>query len=444
MKIITTVGTSLIEKYKKKRDDIFSDIVEEDYFTNFQDSEYMEECAKIIKKLNNFFNKEEQSAETTTIQKIIEKYKDEKDFEIHLIATDTLLSYVVAEAIKKFYEGKKNIKVYFDIEKNIIQDLQINDYKKYRDGTRNLISFIKEKKDELYENIILNISGGYKAIVPTLTILGQFYNIPIYYIFEESEELLQIPSLPIDIKWSIFKKYEKVFKDLDDNGIDDWKKYKRISNINDDFPDLILFQIDEGVILSEIGEFLWKEFKDSYFIKLNKNIDLFRDKKGNVKEVEKAILELINRLENLVIDKKLKNTDEILNYIKNLSDQDDLKHGGNLSNNYFIFKSTNINQIRIVYSLKYKDNQILLKVFDYLRNDFNHSKYIEEFKEKLKKSIEILNAKVKDNGNIILEISDSEYPKKNFNNEKYIKDFNKKNKLNQNIEFIDYQIKKGQ
>ena len=274
MKIITTVGTSLIEKYKKEKDDIFSDIVEEDYFTNFQNSDYMDECQRIIKELNDFFDKEEQSAETTTIQKITEKYRDEKYFEVHLIATDTLLSYVVAEAIKKFYEGNKNIKVYFDRKKDVIEKLMVsNSSEIVKKGYKNLIKKLLDLTTGYNE--IYNISGGYKALVPIMTLIASYKKINLAYIYENEDNLIKIPPFPFEIKKDIINKLSKIFDEIDTNSeIEKNKFYNLIGGLSNEDKRILEFifeeEEDNKIITSTIGDILLEDYLESKEIELIK------------------------------------------------------------------------------------------------------------------------------------------------------------------------------
>ena len=67
---------------------------------------------------------------------------------------------------------------------HVISDLQVKDSKRFIKGMRNLIDEIFEIADEYWGNVIMNITGGYKASIPYLTILAQLNGCPIYYILK--------------------------------------------------------------------------------------------------------------------------------------------------------------------------------------------------------------------------------------------------------------------
>ena len=93
-----------------------------------------------------------------------------------------------------------------------IEGLQVFDRVKLeREGLTNLVDEIY-KLFEYYspdeENVLLNITGGYKCIIPYLTILAQINRAPLFYINDETEELIKIPQAPLDIDWGMFEKYK--------------------------------------------------------------------------------------------------------------------------------------------------------------------------------------------------------------------------------------------
>lgn len=130
-----------------------------------------------------------------------------ESYEVYLLTTDTAFSNLSAEILKECIpEIFKNIKVNDIIP---VKGLQIYDYEKFsKVGLYNLFNEInKIIKDKGNENAILNVSGGYKAVIPYLTIYGQLYDIPVKYIYEDSSELITISKLPIQFDWRFAEKY---------------------------------------------------------------------------------------------------------------------------------------------------------------------------------------------------------------------------------------------
>jgi len=375
MKLIVTVGTSILDNNESDIEDI--EDIEDQYFNELEN--YIEKLKKNIKSsIKNY-----DSAEISIIKKI---YEQNPNLEVYLIATDTLPSYIAAEIINEYLNRKKNINSYFD-ESYVIKNLVVKSNDKFQDGVLNLIKKLYDISGGYFENLAISFNGGYKALIPYITIFAQLNRIPLYYLFEESNEIIKIPQAPIDIDWSIFLKYrkliEKLYEGLDE---EEWKIFKRENNL-EELNDIIeKIEIDGKILLglNLIGRMFYEEFKNFIDVYIYKLSSFMNENRGNKKEIEDAIRELYNRLKRVIDNNNIKTTDELLNYIKNLSDTDDLKHGGNLSHNYFIFKSTNRGQVRIIYTPEISGKDIILKVFDYKRGSFNHSTYIDEIRNKLK------------------------------------------------------------
>ncbi len=388
-KIITTVGTSLFTNYlkKEKKGDLreWEENAPYSEYSEWEDEIKENEKKNGIKdKLIPFAKKENSCAEITSITKLKEKYGDIK---VYLIATDTIESVVVCEILEDILI-EKDIEVNFANE-NIINNLQVNDYIKFKEGLLNLIErlyLISSKY--LYENIALNITGGYKALIPYLTIFGQVNSVPLYYIFEHSNNLISIPQAPISINWSLFQKYKNIIDKLvDEVETDNLESYKRENNIEEDFPDIIeSIDIDgkQYLTLNTIGRIFYERYKSFIIIEVLKGANFSKENAGNRLEIEKVIQELYKRLQEYIRNNSIINTTDLISSIKRLRDQDDLKHGGNLDKNSFIFKSTNNGQIRLVYSPEIKYNEVFIKIFFYERGSFNHSKYIDDLKNKMK------------------------------------------------------------
>lgn len=249
--IITTVGTSLFTNYQKKETrelkefmpndenypsihDNYSDLENKAYSAWDEKNLHQESLTNIIKTEWLKETRTNACAEIASLLKILETENQdiEDNIDIHFLATDTLLSALAASLIKDWLSDffKSNIKYKFlfelpklpynkQIEKPfIVKDLQVNTKEAYNKGFFNLIKAIDYLTKSKKNTYILNITGGYKAIIPVLTILGQLKSIPLKYIYNETEleqtELITIGNLPIQFDWA---KVEEIYPLLDDN-----------------------------------------------------------------------------------------------------------------------------------------------------------------------------------------------------------------------------------
>ena len=161
------------------------------------------------------------SAEISSILKIVEQAKE--SCEVHLVATDTLQSVLAAELIVKWFDKfqqKKVIKVLFQRPDNtfksqkdsdyVVKDLRLRSQQDYRIGFMNLIELLERVNKK--EKTILNITGGFKGIIPIVTLFSQLYEIPLNYLYEEGLEsgqdnLIILGNLPIHFDLGYIEKY---------------------------------------------------------------------------------------------------------------------------------------------------------------------------------------------------------------------------------------------
>lgn len=203
-------------------------------------------------------------------------------------------------------------------------------------------------------------------------------------IISRFDELIKIPQVPVDVNWAMFEKNAYVLERLEE-GIMDWPQFKREHNIGEDFQ--ACFWEEDGLAgLNAIGRIFWERFKNFIVVKVPRGFGLFSDKPGNRRQVGKAINQLYNRLMDVIDNNKMITSQEqLLDYIKGLSKQDDLRHATNPGKNLFIFKYTDVEHIRLVYRPLFRRGNLSLIVCDYLRGrDIVHDKsiYIKDFQKK--------------------------------------------------------------
>lgn len=65
-------------------------------------------------------------------------------------------------------------------------------------GIRNLLRAARSAaRASAHSTVVINITGGFKGVVPYLTLLGMFHGIDVVYVFETSDALIRLPPLPI-------------------------------------------------------------------------------------------------------------------------------------------------------------------------------------------------------------------------------------------------------
>ncbi|MCX8167343.1 MAG: putative CRISPR-associated protein [Candidatus Micrarchaeota archaeon] len=287
-KLITTVGTSIFENYVKlTKDSSIKDRIEylskQTYYDQQGNSRESSEKIKtsiVRSKLKEYIQKQPNlysiSAELKSISKIIdiELSNGQQEFLIYLLSSDTLSGWLASELVEEslhqiYDKNSKGVKIQ-KIEVKVIQHLQVIDQKNFNKGMANLISEVYSIVEEYWDNVVINITGGYKSSIPFLTILGQLNGCDIYYIYENTDTLIKIPKMPISSKcFDICKidRYYSYFEELD-KGLDDRGEIAKIlsSSFYEDFSFVVWhYQEKDGelVELNPIGKILFEKYKEN-------------------------------------------------------------------------------------------------------------------------------------------------------------------------------------
>lgn len=131
------------------------------------------------------------------------------DDRIILLSSDTDDGEMIAKALAKALKQKKKC----NAEVKRISGLQTDDRKKFEQtGITNLSEIIIDEieKNRWQYHVVLNATAGFKATVPYLTFIGMIFNVPIRYIFERSESIIDLPPIPIVFDLERLKRLEPV------------------------------------------------------------------------------------------------------------------------------------------------------------------------------------------------------------------------------------------
>lgn len=249
-RVITTVGTSFLSNYKRMVKDTgdsknsvnpeYLDGVEGEAYCNYkEDGEKYEELREGLEKdfIKNYKRNEENKWEKEEGHKNVECcaeikslksfYDDEKKknsdlkLVVNLVATKTVASHLCADIIK---EALPTFIDNVEVEAiELVEGMDPNDSKKFSEkGVNSLFKVLEKitnKREEKYgkgvrgntrigsENTFVNISGGYKVLIPYLTIFTQLCGIKSIYSYENTNTVITIPSLPVQVDWAFAEAY---------------------------------------------------------------------------------------------------------------------------------------------------------------------------------------------------------------------------------------------
>ncbi len=141
----------------------------------------------------------------------MEKHRDEPKAECYLLTSDTNIGILCGEVIMEYVNSHCKLKDKFEVvscEKiEGVDDTRGKDFKDK--GFRNLIDKINKIIDEVenkVDKIYLNITGGYKGLVPysTLQAMIRSDKVTLCYLFENSPEIIEMPIYPVGLDFHLW------------------------------------------------------------------------------------------------------------------------------------------------------------------------------------------------------------------------------------------------
>jgi len=360
--ILTSCGLSLLTNYLKKFDIFPSEVYK---YSNCNESEVENEFRlKVDKALDTLkeeivnlsdFELKKLSAE---LNALLSFYKDSSSKEdMHLLLyTDTYFGKKVAEVLKYFLENKG-----FPVIEFLAKDLKTSSVEEFQlalsEIVKNVSEIINNFKLQNYE-IIFNLTGGFKSVNSFLQTMASLYADRSVYIFETSDELLEIPRLPINIDEKFFEESLDILRKLE-------KGLKVEKDKLEKLPKSIVLKIDEEYILSPWGEIVWQKYKNELFSKglVTPIVENIQYSKEFIKDFER-----LNPSERHQLNRSI---EKLENYIIKKENLKSLKYhslNGQISQKYsHEFYPFDGNDSRRVYCNEKNENIILEKIDSHLK-----------------------------------------------------------------------------
>lgn len=170
------------------------------------DESYWAELLENQSQLENLFsflkdNPKENSAELNTFLRVVEN-KDPKDIEVYLFGTKTASSELCRRILEKFLKEKGYV-IYtpYEVSGYFLESTKFDDrYAKneFQKGITELLDrliYLAKKKKEAGYKVYFNPTGGFKAHVIATALAGFLLDCELYYMNEEFNEIIFLPSL---------------------------------------------------------------------------------------------------------------------------------------------------------------------------------------------------------------------------------------------------------
>lgn len=206
----------------------------------------------------------EAAAEIVSAARIVRNELNEPTV-VYLLASDTLESRVAATLIAR-HADIEDVEFAFNAQHDVISGLQVTDNITFQqEGLQELV----RRVDALIRNYSpnhtrINITGGFKATIPYVTLMAQLYGVTAYYLFEDAGQVLDIPAAPIMGDMDLVEHYAGPISALS-AVVEDWSAFQNehptfcreaksmIQVLSDD--------TDSIASLSPIGEILWRRYQ---------------------------------------------------------------------------------------------------------------------------------------------------------------------------------------
>jgi len=138
---------------------------------------------------------------------------NEKDI-VTLYASETPDGQACALAVKRYLEAAfPGIVCRVDV----VEGLQVTDAVRFR--TKGVLEFTRKVLREIDghgpENVVLNPTGGFKSLVPYTVLIGMIRRVRARYIFEQSSELIELPSMPVEFAHARLAPFLDVLERID-------------------------------------------------------------------------------------------------------------------------------------------------------------------------------------------------------------------------------------
>lgn len=207
--LICTVGTSIANKCPILRN-LMNRHISWESVDNGEGDILRSQIADILKQEGHNPKKREDHKRICAEIHVISRLTIDQRDRIVLLASDNMQGRVCAEMVKKTIIDAFN-STEAEVEIRRIEGLQVLDAKKLREqGLKNLVKVVLDYLDNddlrYRYDIILNPTGGFKGVVPFVTILGMLYGRRSVYLFEFAEELINLPPLPFSFDIQLYNR----------------------------------------------------------------------------------------------------------------------------------------------------------------------------------------------------------------------------------------------
>ncbi len=222
---------------------------------------------RYIADQRNYSDQRDTAAELTGLYRYAERLGltlDQVVEQVELLHSDNLLGLICAQALQ--YALQQYIGLDPDkIGLHRIKGLDAKREATIENGIANLSHTLaqllhKYKSKADANEVVLNATGGYKILMPYMTLAGTLFKCEVIYVFVEARALLELPPLPFDFDVKLLSNLKPVLKLLyNDQSVTKWP-----SELAESVSQLTaLIQLHEGQLrLTPVGWLVAGRYQD--------------------------------------------------------------------------------------------------------------------------------------------------------------------------------------
>lgn len=199
------------------------------------------------------------SAETNSMERL---RPDPKQHRIALLHSETVDGKICAEEVADL------VRKHFGLETELfyLNGLQVDNAQRFRlVGIQSIFETLDRLRQRDW-NLLLNVTGGFKSVVPYMTLYGQIHQIEVVYIFERSNQLIRLPPAPINFDFERLKIAEEALRWLGEESVGSqeefFQKMPQASHEDKKWCETLLEKDGESVTLSAFGIIMFNALRE--------------------------------------------------------------------------------------------------------------------------------------------------------------------------------------
>ncbi|RAM59817.1 CRISPR-associated protein [Mesotoga sp. SC_4PWA21] len=189
----------------------------------------------------------------------LETFGVSKDDLLIFVATNTEVSRECMEALTDFYRSRG-----INVVTRVVEGLTDDSSSAFKKGIADYVDLIIslfDKGEQWAYDTFFNATSGYRSLIPYTTIVAAVFDSRVFYLYENSPHLLELPPFPINFDFAIIEEHSSFFERADKDCIPAEEARKEFGyDLFTKIVPQVLVEEDGLVYLSNFGKILWGRY----------------------------------------------------------------------------------------------------------------------------------------------------------------------------------------